>query len=207
MSDAELVAILLRTGSREHDAVAFAQRLIVEKGGILGINRLSVSQLMLDSWLGLAKAATLKAAFELGRRAILADGTERDQVRSSQDVASLFAARLRGLDQEELHVVLLSTKNHILKTCKVYEGNVSTSIVRPGEVFKEAIRENAAAIIVAHNHPSGDPTPSADDVRVTRDLVAAGRLLDIDVIDHLVIGDPKKGYVSLRERHLGFDPA
>lgn len=103
--------------------------------------------------------------------------------------------------------MLLSTRNHVLKTCQVYVGNLSSSVVRPAEVFREAIRENAASIIVAHNHPSGDPTPSNDDVRVTRDIVAAGRLLDIDVLDHLLIGDQRHGYVSLRERKLGFDPA
>ena len=206
MSDAELLAILLRTGSVDRDAVAFAQGLLVASGGLAGLSRQSAKQLQETKWIGLAKAATVKAAFELGRRAILSESAERVQVRSAQDVASIFAAKLRGLDKEQLHVVLLSTKNHVIKTCKVYEGNVSTSIVRPSEVFKEAIAENASAIVVAHNHPSGDPTPSADDVRVTRDLVQAGKVLDIDVLDHLVIGDQRHGYVSLRERRLGFEP-
>jgi len=207
MSDAELLGILLQTGSLEQDAVSLAQSLLIARGGVAALNRGSISELTKTNGIGPAKASTIRAALELGRRAILTESVERVQVRSAQDVASLFEARLRGLDREQLYVVLLSSKNHVLKTCKIYEGNVSTSIVRPSEIFKEAIAENAPAIIIAHNHPSGDPTPSADDVRVTRDIVQAGKLLDVDVLDHLVIGDQRHGYVSLRERRLGFDPA
>ncbi len=155
--------------------------------------------------LGLAKATTVLAALELGRRVLLSDAGERSQVRSSQDAAAYLQVKLRGLDQEQLHVMLLSTRNHIMGTRKVYEGSLNSSIVRPAEVFRDAIRENAAAIIVAHNHPSGDPNPSPDDIRVTRDLVQAGKLLEIEVLDHLVIGDQHHGYVSLRERRLGFE--
>lgn len=208
LSDAELLAILLRTGSsgsEGRDAVSFSLDLLTRFGGVAGINRLAVAELVEVGYIGPAKATTLKAAFEIGRRALMADAGAVTQVRSAQDVASLFEARLRGLDQEQLHVVLLSTRNNILKTCKIYEGNATTSIVRPAEVFRDAIKENAVSIIVAHNHPSGDPTPSPDNVRVTRDLVAAGKLLDIELLDHLVIGDQRHGYVSLRERKLGFE--
>lgn len=205
LSDTELLAILLRTGPEGQDVVSFSLGLVARFDGVAGINRMSLAELMRVPWIGPAKATTLKAAFELGRRALLAEAGERKQVRSAQDVASLLSLKLRGLDQEQLHVVLLSTRNHVLATRKIYEGNVNTSIVRPAEVFRDAIRENAAAIIVAHNHPSGDPTPSPDDVRVTRDLAAAGKLLDIELLDHLVIGDCSHGYVSLRERSLGFE--
>jgi DNA repair protein RadC len=208
LSDAELLAILLRTGVTGQDVVSLAVSLLGSNGGLVGLARLSTPELTAWHGLGVAKSATLRAGFELGRRALLGDATaERRQVRSAHDVASLLEATLRGLNQEQLHVVLLSTRNHVIGTRKVYVGNLTTSIVRPAEVFRDAIRESASSIIVAHNHPSGDPTPSGDDVRVTRDLVAAGRLLDIDVLDHLVIGDQRHGYVSLRERKLGFEPA
>lgn len=206
LSDAELIAILLRVGVSGQDVVSLAVSLLALSGGVAGVAGKSPSELAETHGLGPAKAATLKAAFELGKRALLADVTgERRQVRSSQDVASLLTFKLRGLRQEELHVVLMSTRNHVIATRRVYIGNINSSQIRPAEAFRDAIRENAGSIVFAHNHPSGDPTPSGDDVRVTRDLVAAGRLLDIDVLDHLVIGDQHHGYVSLRERKLGFD--
>ncbi len=205
LSDAELLAILFRVGAPGEDAVSYSMALLTRKGGLTGLHKLAMPELVSCYGLGNAKAATLLAAFELGRRGLLGEAEERLQVRSANDVAQLLEIRLRGLDQEQLHVVLLSTRNHVLGTRKVYEGSLNSSIVRPAEVFRDAIRENAAAIIVAHNHPSGDPNPSPDDVRVTRDLVAAGRILDIELLDHLVIGDQRHGYVSLRERKLGFD--
>lgn len=208
LSDAELIAILLRVGVTGQDVVSLAVSLLASNGGVVGVAGKSPAELAEFHGLGVAKAATLKAAFELGKRALLADSTgERGQIRSSQDVASLLTFKLRGLKQEELHVVLLSTRNHVLGTRRVYIGNINSSQIRPAEAFRDAIRENASSIVIAHNHPSGDPTPSGDDVRVTRDLVAAGRLLDIDVLDHLVIGDQQHGYISLRERKLGFEAA
>lgn len=206
LSDAELLAILLRTGSRGRDVVTFSVELLKDNSGVVGLSRMASAELEECFGIGPGKATTLKAAFEIGRRALMAEAGERKQVRSAQDVASLMEVKLRGLDQEQLHVVLLTTKNHVLATRKIYDGSLNTSIVRPAEVFRDAIRENAASIIVAHNHPSGDPTPSPDDVSVTRDLAAAGRLLDIELLDHPVIGDQRHGYVSLRERRLGFDP-
>jgi DNA repair protein RadC len=206
LSSDELLAIILQTGgARNQDAVAAAHGLLRGFGGVGGLSRQRAPELTSARGVGPAKAAIIMAVFELGRRALLDAGDKQAQVRSAHDVASIFEAKLRGLDREQLHVILLSTKNHVLRTCRVYEGNLTSSIVRPAEVFKEAIRENAASIIVAHNHPSGDPTPSQDDVRVTREIVAAGKVLDIDVLDHLVIGDQSHGWVSLRERKLGFD--
>lgn len=206
LSEAELIAILLRIGVPGQDVVSLSVSLLAKYGGLAAVAGKSSAELSEFRGLGTAKAATLKAAFELGRRALLADSAgEPRQIRSAQDVASLLTFKLRGLKQEELHVVLLSTRNHVLGTRRVYIGNINSSQVRPAEAFRDAIRENAGCIVVAHNHPSGDPTPSGDDIRVTRDLVAAGRLLDIDVLDHLVIGDQQHGFVSLRERKLGFE--
>lgn len=127
---------------------------------------------------------------------------DRDQVRSPSDIAGLLLVEMGHLDQEELRTVLLDTKNYVQEIVTVYRGSLNTSLVRVGELFKEAIRRNSAALIVAHNHPSSDPTPSPDDVLVTREIVSAGKLLDIEVLDHLVISHGR--WVSMKERGMGF---
>ncbi len=143
-----------------------------------------------------------KACVELARRLALERPDERVRIHSPEDVAAILSTQMAGLDQEELRVVLLNTKNEVLKIHTVYRGSVNAAQIRVAEVFKEAVRQNAPALVVAHNHPSGDPTPSGDDVAVTRELVKAGQLLDIEVLDHRVIGDGR--HVSLRRRGLGF---
>jgi len=152
--------------------------------------------------LGPAKAAQIKAALELGNRMRLETPDERQSIHSPADAAALVQFEMSVLEQEELHVILLDNRNRVLKIERVYRGSVNTSQVRVGELFKAAVRSNAPALIVVHNHPSGDPTPSPDDVAVTRAIVSAGKLLDVDVLDHLVIG--RGSYVSLKERGLGF---
>ena len=127
----------------------------------------------------------------------------RESIRGPQDVAAMLMVEMGALEQEELRVIVLNTKNHVLAVVTVYRGTINAAAVRVAEVFKEAIRRNAAAIIVAHNHPSSDPTPSAEDHAVTRELVEAGKLLGIELLDHLVVGATH--WVSLRERGLGFD--
>jgi DNA repair protein RadC len=138
----------------------------------------------------------------LGRRLLVAQPQDRMQVRSPADIANLLMLEMGLLEQEHLRTVLLDTKNYVLRVSTVYTGSLNTAVVRVGEVFREAIRVNCASIIVVHNHPSGDPTPSPEDVRVTEMLVDAGKLLDIAVLDHVVIG--RNRYVSLKERGLGF---
>jgi DNA repair protein RadC len=149
-----------------------------------------------------AKAAQIKAAIELGRRLTLESPEERIAINSPADAAALVLYEMSALEQEHLRVMLLDRRNRVLETVEVYKGSVNSSQVRVGEIFKEAIRKNASCIVVIHNHPSGDPTPSPDDVAVTRAIVQAGKLLDVDVLDHLVIGQGK--WVSLKERGLGF---
>jgi DNA repair protein RadC len=127
---------------------------------------------------------------------------ERPTIRSPEDVANLLLGEMSFLEQEELRVVLLNTKNQVMAIPRVYKGSVNTSLIRIGELFREAVRQNCPALVVVHNHPSGDPTPSADDVRVTEQMVEAGKLLEIEVLDHLVLGHQK--YVSLKEKGLGF---
>jgi len=203
LSDAELLAILLRVGVVGQDVLSLSQHLLRTCGGVLGLSRTPLSALAEVRGIGPAKGVTIVAALELGRRLLLVEATAQLQIRSPQDVASILQLEMGLLEQEHLRVVLLNTKNHVLGIRDVYKGSLNTSLIRVGEVFRDAVKENCAAIVVAHNHPSGDPTPSPEDIRVTRELVAAGRLLDIEVLDHLVIGRNK--HVSLRQKKLGFE--
>jgi len=148
-----------------------------------------------------AKAAQIKAGLELGNR-MEHESIEEERIQSPDQAAQLVLYEMSALDQEELWVILLNTRNHVMVIESIYRGSLNSSQVRVGELFKSAIRRNAASLIVAHNHPSGDPTPSPDDIAVTRAIVEAGRLLDVEVLDHLVIGNGK--FVSLKQRGLGF---
>ncbi len=211
LSNAELVAILLRTGTSGASALDVAHRILVlgeEDGTVkngredLGLRFLvtaGLEELRRVPGVGLAKAAQLKAAVELGRRVASAT-TARTVVRSPQDVSSLVMEEMRFLDREQFRIVLLDAKNHVLGVRTVSVGSLSSSIVHPREIFKEAIARSSAAIILVHNHPSGDPTPSQEDVEVTRRLVEAGRLLGIEVLDHVVVGDNR--YISFKEKGI-----
>jgi DNA repair protein RadC len=202
LSTAELLAIILRVGGRGENVIRMAERLLAQFGGLAGLAQASYDELCLQHGMGEAKATQIKAALELGRRLLVAAPQERPQVRSPGDVANLLMLEMGLLEQEHLRTVLLDTKNNVQRVANVYAGSLNAAVVRVGEVFREAIRANSAAIIVVHNHPSGDPTPSPEDVRVTELIVEAGRLLDIEVLDHLIIG--RNRYVSLKERGLGF---
>jgi DNA repair protein RadC len=202
LSSAELLAILLRVGVTGESAVQVGQRLLGTFGGLLGLHRAPFDELCAQHGIGAAKASQVKAAIELGRRLALESPEERPAVNSPADAAALVSYEMSGLEQEHLRVLLLDTRNRVLDVVEVYKGSVNSSQVHVGELFKPAIRRGASAIVVAHNHPSGDPTPSPDDVAVTRAIVQAGRLLDVDVLDHLVIGQGR--WVSLKERGLGF---
>jgi DNA repair protein RadC len=202
LSTAELLAIVLRVGTGGESAVHLAERLLATFEGLPGLAQATVDELCQARGLGEAKATQLKAALELGRRLLVAAPHDRPQVRSPADAANLLMAEMSLLAQEHLRTVLLDTRNRVLRTHTVYIGSLNTASVRVGEVFREAIRANCAALIVVHNHPSGDPTPSPEDVQVTRLIVEAGALLQIDVLDHLIIG--RQRFVSLKERGLGF---
>ncbi|MEW6242264.1 MAG: DNA repair protein RadC [Chloroflexota bacterium] len=202
LSNAELIAILLRVGVKGENAVAVGQRLINKFGGLTGLHRAPFAELKKQHGLGDAKAAQIKAAIELGRRLTLESPEERPSINSPADAAALVQYEMSALEQEHLRVILLDRRNRVLETVEIYKGSVNSSQVRVGEIFKEAIRKNASALIVVHNHPSGDPAPSPDDVAVTRALVQAGKMLDVEVLDHMVIGQGR--WVSLKERGLGF---
>ncbi|MCK4962100.1 MAG: DNA repair protein RadC [Anaerolineales bacterium] len=203
LSSAELIAILLRTGIEGLNAVQLAQDLLMDLGGLAGLHRVPYEELRSRRGIGPAKAAQLKAAVELGRRLGAAVPEDRPTIQSPSDAAALLLYEMGALEQEHLRVLLLDTRNRLIRTIEVYRGSLNTSLIRVGEVFRDAVRSNAASIIIVHNHPSGDPTPSPEDVSVTRALVEAGSLLDIEVLDHLVIG--KNCFVSLKSKGLGFN--
>ncbi|MFL7891312.1 MAG: RadC family protein [Anaerolineales bacterium] len=201
LSNAELLAILLRVGVKGENAVQVAQRLLNTFGGVKGLHRASFDEVCAEHGISTAKAAQIKAALELGNR-MKHESIDDERIQSPDQAAQLILYEMSALDQEELWVILLNTRNHVMVIESIYRGSLNSSQVRVGELFKGAIRRNAASIIVAHNHPSGDPTPSPDDVAVTRAIVEAGRLLDVEVLDHLVIGNGR--FVSLKQRGLGF---
>lgn len=198
LSDAELLAILVGSGTRKRDAVKLAHDVLCAIGGTSGLARADLTRLR-SSGLGPATAVRLAAALELGRRAAASSATS-ETVDSAESAARAFAPYLAHLERESMAVALLSQKRRLLDVRVVYSGTVSAAQVRIAELFTEAIRRNAPAILLAHNHPSGDPEPSPDDMRTTKDAISAGRLLGIDVLDHLVLGWNR--FVSLRDRGL-----
>jgi len=203
LSTSELLAIILRTGVSGQNVLDMSQRLLAKYDGLPGLARANFAELCAEKGLGAAKTAQLKASLELGRRLQLTASEERPQVKSPSDAANLLMGEMGLLEQEHMRVMLLDTRNRVQGIHTVYQGSLNTTMVRVGELFRDAIRANSAAIIVAHNHPSGDPSPSPEDVAVTRQIVSAGKLLDIDVLDHLIISHSR--FVSLKERGLGFE--
>jgi len=198
ISNAELLAAIIQTPHALHTS----NLLLARFNGLLGLIRASTAELMDVDGLGPARVAQIKAAFELGRRLLLASPADRQQIRSPAEAANLMMMEMGLLEQEHMRLILMDSKNYVLDTPTMYIGSLNTSVIRIGELFREAIKQNCAAVIVVHNHPSGDPTPSPEDVAVTGQIVQAGRLLDIDVLDHLIIGQQR--YVSMKERGLGF---
>jgi DNA repair protein RadC len=187
LSDAQLLAILLRTGSIQTNAVQLAIELLVKFHSLQNISRLSITELCSMKGIGPAKAAHLKAALELGRRSLipLSPGVS---LTKSQDVFRHFSLLLQHSRKEIFKIILLDQKNKVLRDVTVSQGSLTTTVVHPREVFNPAVRDSAASVIFLHNHPSGDPTPSPEDKEITGRLVAAGSLLGIQVLDHVVIG-------------------
>ncbi|HUG16927.1 MAG TPA: DNA repair protein RadC [Thermomicrobiales bacterium] len=203
LSNAELLAIMLNTGTKGESVMALAQRIIAESGGGLrGLMRRDLDSLLEVHGLGPAKAIKMIATIELAKRIAALGPEDRPQIRTPEDAAIILLPRMTALDHEELHVAVLDTKHRIERIVTVYQGSVNAAQVRIAEVFKEAVRANCPAIVVAHNHPSGDPTPSAADISLTSEMSRAADLLDIDLIDHLIIGDGR--WISLRRLGLGF---
>ena len=206
LSDAELIAILLRTGMKGTSVVQLAQELLVKFRTLPELAGALVEEIAQVKGIGETKAIQLKAAFELARR--LSGNTRDNQtpISSPEDAAVVVREDMRLLDREEFRVLLLNTKNGLIKKCEVSRGSLNASIVEPREVFKDAIAASAASMILVHNHPSGDPTPSSEDIAVTKRLVKAGELLNIAVLDHIILGHRTtkrdQDFVSLKELGL-----
>jgi DNA repair protein RadC len=200
LSNAELIALLLRTGARGRGATALdvGAGLLGSHRTLAGLDRASLRELCGARGLGPAKAASLKAAFELGRRLVAGEGAPRARLSSSREVAGHFTPRLFNLPREVFIAVLLNARNEPIREITVAIGCLTGSLVHPREVFQPAVRDSAAAVILVHNHPSGDPTPSPEDVQLTERLVEAGRILGIRVLDHVVVA--QGGYASLMDR-------
>ena len=195
LDDVELLALLLRTGSRGHPAEALARALLGNEG-LRGLARRLPTELEQHEGVGPAKAATLLAALELARRLSERRLENGDPIRGPEDVFQHFHARLRDIPHEQFHLLLLDGRHRVLREVMASRGTLTASLVHPREVFRPALRDGAAALVVVHNHPSGDPTPSLEDREVTRRLVQGGALLGVPLLDHVVVAE--RGWVSLR---------
>jgi DNA repair protein RadC len=201
LSSAELLALVLGTGTARASALDVATALMRRFGSLGRLSRASVQEVCAVPGIGEAKAQRLLAAIEVGRR-LLEPGPRRPVIRTAADAAAAVGASMGGLDREHFRAILLNTKHEVLDIVNVSVGGLASAPVHPREVFTEAVRRCAAAVIVVHNHPSGDAQPSSDDVMITEQLRAAGRLIGIELLDHLIIGDGT--FTSLRDRRLGF---
>ncbi|WP_035099746.1 RadC family protein [Aneurinibacillus terranovensis] len=198
LSNAELLAILLRTGSTEESVMSLACRVLNKVGELRGLKTITYEELTAIRGIGPAKALLIMAGLELGKRIAVSTGAGRAAVRSPQDVANVMMEELRYLTQEHFVCLYLNTKNQILDRKTIFIGSLNSSIVHPREIFKEAIRKSSASIVCIHNHPSGDPAPSREDIDVTHRLQEVGRILGIELLDHVIIGDGR--FYSLKEK-------
>jgi DNA repair protein RadC len=203
LSDAELLALLIRTGTPAESALVLAQRILKgdgAKSGLAFVADSSIEELSRIKGIGLAKSVQIKAAVELGRRISSYTGQNPTVINTPVDVKNLLMEEMRFLEKEHFKVILLNIKNHVISVEDISVGSLNSSIVHPREVFKPAIRRSSASMILVHNHPSGDPTPSREDIEITRRLIEAGKILGIEVVDHVIIGNGI--YISLREKGI-----
>jgi DNA repair protein RadC len=198
-----LLAVLWGSGGAVGSSYSIATETLARHGGLAELARADLLELTGVPGVGAARAAQLLAAFELGRRSAPTWAATRWTIRAPRDVADRLLPEMARLEREELRVLLLNAKNGVLRTSTVYVGNVSAALVRVAELFRDAVRVHAAGLIVVHNHPSGDPEPSPDDLHLTAEAIAGGRLLDLPVLDHVILA--ADGYVSLRDRGVAFD--
>ena len=205
LSNPELLAILLRTGMVGQNVMQLSARVLSEFDGLAGLARASFGELCGMDGVSQAKACQVLAALELGRRAAGPTPADRPAIREPEDVYHLLRPQMAHLEQEQLRILLLNTKHEVLLVREIYQGTVCAASVRVAEVLRPAIRENCPNVIIVHNHPSGDPTPSPEDTSVTRRIRESAELLDIELLDHVVIG--ARGFVSMKERGLGFGGA
>ncbi|GFZ86158.1 UPF0758 protein [Paenibacillus marchantiophytorum] len=198
LSHVELLAIILRTGTVSESAVHLAARILNESGGLRSLVDMSKDQLTQIKGIGDAKALQILAGIELGRRLAKSKHSERVTIRSPKDIADFMSEDLRYLQKEHFVCLFLNTKNHLLGQETLSMGSLNASIVHPREVFRAAIKRSSASIVCVHNHPSGDPTPSPEDIQITHRLIEAGTIIGIEVLDHVIIGDQR--FISLKEQ-------
>lgn len=207
LSESDLLALLLRTGTAGFNVVELAETIIMKYGSLSALSRASVSELQKIHGVGKEKAKILKAALEMGRRLIQENVGQNPYVGTPEEAAAVLRERARKLNQEVFWVLLLDVKSRLLiPPCEVSKGTLDSTLVHPREIFKPAVQHSAAKVVLAHNHPSGDPSPSSQDIQITRKLIAAGKMIEITVLDHLIIGrkmhEGATDFYSLRESGL-----
>ncbi|MEK7307807.1 MAG: DNA repair protein RadC [Nitrospirota bacterium] len=201
MSTAHLLAIILRTGRKDKSALELAREILMHFNGLKDLEDASAAEFSELKGIGAAKIAQIKSAFELGRRLLSETGNcnpKNPCFKNSQEVYNYCISKFYGLKKEKFLCMLLDTKNRVFKEAVISEGTLTSSLVHPREVFRYAIKEAAASVLFVHNHPSGDPAPSKDDIDITRRLIETGKIIGINVLDHVIVGDGK--YVSLMEK-------
>ncbi|GKU81437.1 DNA repair protein RadC [Niallia sp. NCCP-28] len=198
LSNHELIAIIIQTGSKNESVLSLANKLLVHFDGLRLLKDASLDELKTIKGIGTVKAIQLLASIELGRRVSNLVYSDRYSIRSPEDAAKYMMNDMRFLTQEHFVCLYLNTKNQVMHKQTVFIGSLNASIVHPREVYKEAFRRSAASIICLHNHPSGDPSPSREDIEVTKRLVESGKIIGIDLLDHIIIGENK--FVSLKEK-------
>ncbi|MFP4661333.1 MAG: RadC family protein [Halanaerobiales bacterium] len=200
LSDAELLALIIRVGNTKRTAVELSQDIYNKYGGLKALHYLTVKELKKVKGIGTAKAVQIRALVELSKRMASINREEKEIIKAPADAVKILMPELRYLTQEVFKVVLLDIKNQIISIPMISKGGLSSSIVHPREVFKEAIKHSSAAMILVHNHPSGIPDPSRDDINITKKLIDSGNIIGIDVLDHIIIGDGI--FVSMKEKGL-----
>ncbi|HLX56650.1 MAG TPA: DNA repair protein RadC [Ktedonobacteraceae bacterium] len=199
LSMAELLAIILRTGTKGDNVLELANKLLSKYGGLPGLVRADFRELCAEYGMGEAKSAQVKAALELGRRLASVQVDTRYRISTPAEAANLVMLEMAYLGTEQMCILLLDAKSQLVEKASLYQGTANSTALRAAEVFRPAVIRNCPGLILCHNHPSGDPTPSKEDIETTRQLVAAGRILDIELVDHIIIGHQR--FVSLKE-HL-----
>ncbi len=200
LQDSELLAVLFRTGTRDFGAVALAQQVMAAFGDLRALARASLSELQQVKGLGVVKAIEIKAALELGKRLSIHTDLNRRRIKCAQDVAEILMIRFKDCESEEFKCMLLNAKNEVLRIVDVSKGGLDATMALPRDVYRQAVRESAHAVIVCHNHPSGDPEPSKDDINLTKRLEEGAQVLGMRLLDHVIFGDGR--YVSLKERNM-----
>ncbi len=200
LTNAELLAIVLRTGTPACTALELAHRILAREKSLNRIHEMSLGELGRYPGMGRVKALCLQASLQLGRRMLAEQTPEYPVIKSPGDAADIVMEEMRHLKKENFRMIALNTKNHVLAVETISVGNLNSSIVHPRELFREAIRHSAAGIILVHNHPSGDTDPSPEDIQITQRIVDAGRIMGIEVLDHLIVGG--NGYLSFREQDI-----